>query len=288
MACLLVNLHYLTIMESCVYRYAWDVSRDHAVPFRAYSHGINEEMSAGMYEHPSVSSDWLFIYFHDAVEVVIDNTRNDLGAGSLMIWNPGARLHYGNPDARWAHSWFQCTGTVISRILKKNGFVPLQPVQMPRPILVERYLMRVFTEVSAHYEPDQRLLQNIFHSWIIEMSRVVRQLDSDRPPAPETLEATKRYMDLHVTEKLSLTRLARMSHLSVSHFSTLFRRYYNTSPIDYQVHRRMETARHLLEIPTLSVTEIAERTGYPDLYIFSRMFKKRFGESPSAFRKMHQ
>jgi len=273
------------IMKSCVYRYAWNAPQDHAAPFRAYSHGINEEMPSGMYKRPTVSPNWLFIYFHDPVEMVIDNARKHLGAGSFMIWSPGARLHYGNPNARWTHSWLQCTGTEILQILRENGFAPLQPVYMPRPILVERYLMRVFTEASAHHKPDQRLLQNIFHSWMIEMSRVIQHKDSDRPPAPEALEATKRYIDLHIAEKLSLTQLARMSHLSVSHFSTLFRRYYNTSPINYQVHRRMEYACHLLQIPGLSITEIAERTGYPDLYIFSRMFKKRFGMSPSAYRK---
>jgi len=156
---------------------------------------------------------------------------------------------------------------------------------MPRPILVERYLMRVFTEVSAHRNPAQRLLQDVFHSWMIEVSRVVRHMDSDRPSAPEPLESTKRYIDLHVAEKLSLAQMARMSHLSISHFSALFRQHYKMSPMSYQVHRRMDYAQYLLEIPGLSVTQIAERTGYTDLYQFSRMFKKRFGLSPSAYKK---
>ncbi len=285
MACLPENLHYLTIMESCVYRYAWDAPRDHTVPFHAYSHGINEKMSSGMYKRPTASLDWLFVYFHDSAEMVVDNVRRCLRGGSLMIWKPGTHLHYGNPNARWTHSWLQCTGTVIPQILKETGFTPRQPVYMPRPILVERYLLRIFTEVSAHQNPNQRLLLNIFHSWMIEMSRVIRHMGSDRPPAPEALEATKRYLDLHVSEKLSLKQLAHMSHLSVSHFSMLFHKHYDSSPINYQIQKRMEYARHLLEIPSLSITEVAARTGYLDLYLFSRTFKKRLGESPSAYRK---
>jgi len=285
MTCLPKNLHYLTIMKSTIYRYAWDAPRDHAAPFRVYSHGINEKMPKGIYKHPATDPDWLFIYFHDPVEIDISKTQKHVKAGSFLIRAPGSSLHYGNADTTWIHSWLQCTGTVIPKILKENRFAPRQPIYMSKPILVERYLMRIFTEVSAHHKPDQRLLQNIFHNWIIEMARVVRHMNSDLPPAPEALEATKRHIDLHILEKLSLTQLARMSHLSISHFSTLFRRYYNASPIDYQIHRRMEYARHLLEIPNLSITEVAERTGYPDLYLFSRMFKKRFGESPSTYRK---
>jgi len=238
-----------------------------------------------MHGLPQGGPDWLFIYFYDPCEIILGETSENLAGESLVICTPGTIFSYGNPKNRWRHSWLQCTGTQIPVILQENGLAPLQSVPIPRPVIVERYLMRVFAEVSAHQNPNQRLLQNIFHNWIIEMSRTVRHLASDRPPAPKALEETKRYIDLHVAEKISLTQMACMSHLSVSHFSTLFRRYYNASPIDYQVHRRMETARYLLEIPGLSVTEIAERTGYAELYRFSRMFKKRFKMSPSVYRK---
>jgi len=272
-------------MESISYKLPWNSPRNHSVHFHVYSYGINEEMPPGRYKRQQDSLEWLFIYFHDPAEVVIDHARKHLESGSLMIWSPGTRPHYGNENTRWTHSWLQCTGTEIPQLLRENGFAPFQPVHMPRPILVEQYLMRVFREVSAHHKPNQRLLQNIFQNWMIEMSRVVQGIGSDHPPPPESLESTKRYIDLHVAEKLSLTQMARMSHLSVSHFSTLFRHYYNTSPIDYLVHRRMEYAQHLLDAPGLSVTQIAERIGYTDLYQFSRMFKKRFGKSPSAYRK---
>ena len=244
-------------------------------------------MPLEMVEQPPGSPNWLFIYFHDSAEIISKKFSGEVEAGTLMIWSPHLRFQYGNPVAPWSHSWLQCAGTEIAAILKESEFEPGQPVLMPRPVFVERYLMRIFREVSAHREPDQRLVKNIFHSWIIEMSRVIRDTDSDRPPAPESLESTKHYLDRHLEERISLVQMARMSHLSVSHFSALFRLHYGRSPIDYQLDRRMNYARHLLEIPGRSVTEIAERTGYTDLYQFSRMFKKRFGQSPSAYRNRY-
>lgn len=274
-------------MERCVYRYMQKIPAECRVPFRVYSHGINEDMPFEMVEQPALTPNWLFIYLHDSAEIISKKYTGSVEPGTLMFWEPYEQFQYGNPAAPWSHSWLQCTGLDVPGILKENGLELGRPVLMPRPVLVERYLMRIFREVSAHREPDQRLLQNVFHNWIIEMSRVVRHTDSDRPPAPESLEAAKRYMDLHLDERITLVQMAQMSHLSVSHFSALFRLHYGSSPIDYQISRRMNYARHLLELPGRSVAEIAELTGYDDLYQFSRMFKKRLGKSPTVYRRSY-
>jgi AraC family transcriptional activator of pobA len=49
--------------------------------------------------------------------------------------------------------------------------------------------------------------------------------------------------------------------------------------------RRMLEAARLLRFSELSVGELAYRSGYGDQLYFSRAFKRRFGESPSAYRE---
>lgn len=48
----------------------------------------------------------------------------------------------------------------------------------------------------------------------------------------------------------------------------------------------MEQAKELLLGTDLNITEIAEACGFADLFYFSRMFKKRVGSSPRAYRTM--
>ena len=47
----------------------------------------------------------------------------------------------------------------------------------------------------------------------------------------------------------------------------------------------MAKADRLLKIKDLSIEEIAEMTGYENIYHFSNTFKKHFGISPSSYRK---
>ena len=49
--------------------------------------------------------------------------------------------------------------------------------------------------------------------------------------------------------------------------------------------RRMLEAARLLRFSEMSVGEIAYRAGYGDQLYFSRAFKRRFGEAPSAYRE---
>ena len=49
--------------------------------------------------------------------------------------------------------------------------------------------------------------------------------------------------------------------------------------------RRMERARELLVYTNKTITEIAEETGYTDLFYFSKTFKKNNGVSPNEYRK---
>ena len=59
----------------------------------------------------------------------------------------------------------------------------------------------------------------------------------------------------------------------------------NISPNNYILYFKMAKADRLLKIKDLSIEEIAEMTGYENIYHFSNTFKKHFGISPSSYRK---
>lgn len=83
----------------------------------------------------------------------------------------------------------------------------------------------------------------------------------------------------------SVAQMAAKVGISQEHFSRLFRRVSGRSPMQFIVGLRTTHARHLLRESSLSVSEIADRLGYGDVYFFSRQFKEQTGLSPLAYRQ---
>jgi len=73
-------------------------------------------------------------------------------------------------------------------------------------------------------------------------------------------------------------------HLSVPHFCSEFKRYFNVPPLEFLIRLRMHVAAHHLGNLSHSITEVAEMAGYTDLFYFSKRFKKWYGMSPRAMR----
>jgi AraC-like DNA-binding protein len=59
----------------------------------------------------------------------------------------------------------------------------------------------------------------------------------------------------------------------------------NTSFIDYLKDYRLAIAARLLQSSESSILEISEEVGFENLSYFNRSFKKRYGMTPTEFRR---
>lgn len=113
----------------------------------------------------------------------------------------------------------------------------------------------------------------------------------ETPPPPTEIEnlmlfrRVLAHIEEHLTEPLTLPRLAKVAHLHPTYFSNLFSRRLGFSPIQYCLHRRIERAKELLWGRDARLDEIAQQVGFRDVYYFSKMFKKHTGMPPSEYRR---
>lgn len=77
--------------------------------------------------------------------------------------------------------------------------------------------------------------------------------------------------------------LARQCELSPAYMSRLFTAYSSVPLRTYIVRVKLERAKSLLSESSLSVSQVAFALGYADVYVFSKLFKKYFGVSPSQY-----
>ena len=95
-----------------------------------------------------------------------------------------------------------------------------------------------------------------------------------------------RYMDEHFCDpKLDIEAVCGVAFISVSSLQRAFAKHFGMSPKQYLIQHRMNRALELLTENELSVKEISFVCGFTDEKYFSRAFKKKYGCSPSQFRK---
>jgi YesN/AraC family two-component response regulator len=79
--------------------------------------------------------------------------------------------------------------------------------------------------------------------------------------------------------------LAEQSGLSLKYFGTLFKGATGRTIAEYLLDVRMKIAKGLLLATTSPLKDIAATVGIPDLYYFSKLFKRTEGMSPGQYRK---
>ena len=96
---------------------------------------------------------------------------------------------------------------------------------------------------------------------------------------------TKAFLKEHLSEQLTLEKIAKGCSMSVSKLKMLFREKVGGGPINYLIDLRIAEAKRLIRAGELDFTEIAERTGFASLHYFSRLFKKVTGMTPSEYAR---
>ncbi|MCP9235236.1 helix-turn-helix domain-containing protein [Lewinella sp. JB7] len=91
-------------------------------------------------------------------------------------------------------------------------------------------------------------------------------------------------VELHRYSNLSVDELAALCHMSPSTFKREFKKEYDSSPAKYISGQKLKKARELLSLSDLPISDIAYEVGFNDPLYFTRLFKRREGVSPSAYR----
>ena len=100
--------------------------------------------------------------------------------------------------------------------------------------------------------------------------------------------AAIRLMERHLDDPLPVAHIARRVGVTARTLETLFGRTVGTGPGAYYLDLRLNAARRLLLDARLPAAEVALRSGFSSISTFSRAFKRRFGLSPSVFRRQAQ
>ena len=93
------------------------------------------------------------------------------------------------------------------------------------------------------------------------------------------------YIREHLDEDISLNLLSDKFALNAQYISQLFKNQIGVNFLSYLTSIRMQKAKSLLLSSAKTIVEVSQAVGYNDYRVFTKVFKKHVGVSPSQYRK---
>lgn len=150
------------------------------------------------------------------------------------------------------------------------------------PDSTERYAIG-YDELLIRYSNVYDMIDQIRLSMDMQRDEGFGERDGE-----ELLPQIEQYILKHYQEPLSIQEISKRFFLHPNYISQLFKKKLGVNFTKYVTDLRMKHACHLIRTTTLTIGEIAERTGYSDYFYFARTFKKHMGITPTEYRKLQR
>ena len=143
-------------------------------------------------------------------------------------------------------------------------------------------LSRLQSKTDVEFQ-TRNLLSEIWLLLLEELKHT--QLKSSPAKNQDRILTMLAFIQENHARKLTLQEIADASAISTRECLRCFQTSLRQSPMEYLMEYRIQTAAKLLETTSLSVTEIAMRTGWGSSSYFTKMFHSLRGKTPNAHRK---
>lgn len=198
---------------------------------------------------------------------------------------PSAHVYWMPEQGEWTFFWFIIEHPYVVERLQalhqQAGAVRRYPEESPA-LLASVELFRATAEGRFASALDQ---EEALFRWLFAQERAAETQEPRARERERLLRETASAVRDNLTRPLSVEELAAGYGMSRSHFSHHFRRVTGVSPAAHMTETRLAEALRLMGDPALNIADIAARTGFADANHFGKVFRRRWGVSPGAFRR---
>ena len=246
-------------------------------------------------------------HFHEDIEIMtikegqlmytVNGKQLLLREGDTIVINSN-QIHYNSCVNGGVAKYVICV--IHPSILVNSVAVEMQAV---RPIIDNPDLPYLrFRYINEHTEsirnlilalPDVRhdpfaITKQFYQIWDIirkqaETLGKTEEVVSD--PRMMSFKTMMHFIANNYQKQITLSDIAASGNISKSLCNTLFHQYVGESPINYLMHLRARKVAELLRAGKMSMSEIAQLTGFGGVSYMSETFRKFFEKSPREYRK---
>lgn len=212
-------------------------------------------------------------------------------AGEVYILRKGTTHTYSS-DAKnpWVKIFFNIRGSLADKILEEY-----QLGKAGKVVLCGTGLEPDFRQMLANLADDTVSQMERFDRAAVDFLKIVIKLSNldkqqgdicgEQLNVEDEMNRLLEYIARNPKRIVGNQELANVIFRSKDYLIKRFFASFGITPYEYQLQQKFFTAANKLKNTKMSVKEIAAAIGYNDQHYFSYMFKKRYGVSPTQYRK---
>ncbi len=210
--------------------------------------------------------------------IIIDKVRYRLAPGDAFQRFPGI-THADVMDTPSERYFIAVPREGYDLLMLTHALIDT-PVLRPRlTAITKRFTAMIRTLART---PDEHVSYTLFDmlSFIADVHASARNA---RTPGGIPFETAAAMLSRDLDAQVSLPDIAKRLGINYNTFRKRFQGSAGMSPADFRLKKRMERAMEFLA-EGMTVTAVAARLNYSDIYAFSAQFKRTVGVAPNAFR----
>ncbi|MBA2482685.1 MAG: AraC family transcriptional regulator [Planctomycetes bacterium] len=215
----------------------------------------------------------------------VDGVDHVLETGDLVLVPPGVK-HHGRSASR--HMTIGSIHVLATLPGGQDLFTQLVPARH-RHVGADTRLDAILRLASSEFDHGRDAAMVMMPHWgplvvkeLLRHDHAAGILHAN-PLDPLVIEILA-HLERHLAQPLSLSELAKRSGYSPQHLNRRFTAALGLTPLACLSDLRLQRAASLLRDGSLTIAAIGARVGLGDAAYFSRVFRKRFGRTPSDFR----
>lgn len=223
-------------------------------------------------------------------------TRDRLGPGAVSLLTRAQRAHWTwvEPiDVTHVYLSQKLVAEVAGEVMDCHvSDVRLADVLRTDDPVMTSAMTAIATEAKHRALGGPLYVETIARGLIVHLLRRyatvgMRTPTPDMGLSPSQTRLIGDFIEDSLADPMDLASMAQELGLTPCAFARLFRKSFGRPPYAYVLERRLVRAKTLLRHGVLPIKAIAADCGFTDQAHLTRLFKRRFGTTPAAFRKAH-
>lgn len=218
--------------------------------------------------------------------VYINGEKIAAQAGSTVILNCYEPHEY-DTDTNFESIWLHFDGPgsleLYEYITSNAGNV----VNCSNPKAVKKSLKNLYLNMDGKRTLSESSMSAEIYSILCELMNGTQIKTKKNSSNEKSVAQAQKYISENLGDHLTVASIAKQVHMSVSHFSRIFKQQTGYSPYDYVLVTRLNVAKNCLRETNMSISEIAFKTGFNSESNFIFFFTSNTGISPGKFRKLN-